>query len=82
MHGARDALEHGVKVAGATLFLVDGGVDTGPILAQVAVPVEDDDTEESLHERIKVGERGMLVATVGRMAREGWSVEGRRVRIG
>jgi phosphoribosylglycinamide formyltransferase-1 len=82
MHGARDALEHGVKLAGATLFLVDGGVDTGPILAQVAVPVADDDTEESLHERIKVGERRMLVDTVGRMAREGWSVEGRRVRIG
>ena len=82
MHGARDALEHGVKITGATLFLVDGGVDTGPILAQVAVPVEDDDTEESLHERIKVGERGMLVETLGRMAREGWSVEGRRVRIG
>jgi phosphoribosylglycinamide formyltransferase-1 len=82
MHGARDALEHGVKITGATLFLVDGGVDTGPILAQVAVPVEADDTEESLHERIKVGERGMLVETVGRMAREGWSVEGRRVRIG
>lgn len=82
MHGARDALDHGVKVAGATLFLVDAGVDTGPILAQVAVPVEDDDTEETLHERIKVGERAMLVDTVGRMAREGWSVEGRRVRIG
>ena len=82
MHGARDALEHGVKVAGATLFLVDGGVDTGPILAQVAVPVQDDDTEASLHERIKVGERGMLVDTVGRMARQGWSVDGRRVRIG
>jgi phosphoribosylglycinamide formyltransferase-1 len=82
MHGARDALDHGVKLAGATLFLVDGGVDTGPILAQVAVPVEDDDTEQSLHERIKVGEREMLVDTVGRMAREGWSVEGRRVRIG
>jgi phosphoribosylglycinamide formyltransferase-1 len=82
MHGARDALEHGVKLAGATLFLVDGGVDTGPILAQVAVPVADDDSEESLHERIKVGERRMLVDTVGRMAREGWSVEGRRVRIG
>jgi phosphoribosylglycinamide formyltransferase-1 len=82
MHGARDALEHGVKLAGATLFLVDGGVDTGPILAQVAVPVADDDTEESLHERIKVGEHRMLVDTVGRMAREGWSVEGRRVRIG
>ncbi|MGH3347359.1 MAG: phosphoribosylglycinamide formyltransferase [Nocardioides sp.] len=82
MHGPADALAYGVKVTGATLFLVDGGVDTGPILAQVAVPVEDDDTEETLHKRIKVGERAMLVDTVGRMAREGWSVEGRRVRIG
>ncbi|HEX6148401.1 phosphoribosylglycinamide formyltransferase [Nocardioides sp.] len=82
IHGAADALAYGVKVTGATLFLVDEGVDTGPILAQVAVPVEDDDTEETLHERIKVSERAMLVATVGRMAREGWSVEGRRVRIG
>ena len=82
MHGPADALAYGVKVTGATLFLVDGGVDTGPILAQVAVPVEDDDTMETLHERIKVHERAMLVDTVGRMAREGWSVDGRRVRIG
>jgi phosphoribosylglycinamide formyltransferase-1 len=64
------------------LFLVDNGVDTGPILAQVAVPVEDDDTVATLHERIKVHERAMLVDTVGRMACEGWSVDGRRVRIG
>ena len=82
MHGPADALAHGVKVTGATLFLVDRGVDTGPIVAQVAVPVEDDDDEASLHERIKVAERRMLVAAVGRMAREGWSVEGRRVRLG
>lgn len=82
MHGPRDALEYGVKVTGATLFVVDSGVDTGPIAAQVAVPVEDDDTVDSLHERIKVAERQMLVDTVGRMAREGWSVDGRRVRIG
>lgn len=82
MHGAADALGYGVKVTGATLFVVDGGVDTGPIVAQTAVPVEDDDTAETLHERIKVAERQMLVATVGRMAREGWSVDGRRVRIG
>ncbi|WP_241153730.1 phosphoribosylglycinamide formyltransferase [Nocardioides pantholopis] len=82
MHGAADALAYGVKVVGATLFVVDPGVDTGPIVAQAAVPVEDDDTVETLHERIKVAERTMLVATVGRLAREGFAVEGRRVRIG
>jgi phosphoribosylglycinamide formyltransferase-1 len=82
MNGAGDALAYGVKVAGATLFVVDAGVDTGPILAQAVVPVADDDTEESLHERIKVAERAMLVDTVGRMAREGFTVTGRRVRFG
>lgn len=82
MHGPRDALDYGVKVTGATLFVVDGGVDTGPIVAQATVPVEDDDDVDSLHERIKVAERAMLVDTVGRMAREGWTLEGRRVRIG
>ncbi len=82
MHGPADALEYGVKVTGATLFVVDGGVDTGPIVAQVPVPVEDTDDEVSLHERIKTAERAMLVESVGRMAREGWSVDGRRVRLG
>ena len=82
MHGAADALAYGVKVTGATLFVVDGGVDTGPIVAQTVVPVEDDDTVETLHERIKVAERAMLVESVGRLAREGWRVEGRHVRIG
>jgi len=82
MRGPAEALEYGVKVTGATLFVVDPGVDTGAIIAQVAVPVADDDTVESLHERIKVAERAMLVETVGRMAREGYVVEGRRVRIG
>lgn len=82
MHGAADALDYGVKVTGATLFIVDGGVDTGPIVAQATVPVDEDDTAETLHERIKVAERRMLVAAVGRMARQGWSVDGRRVRIG
>ena len=71
-----------MKVTGATLFVVDAGVDTGPIVAQTAVPVEDDDDVESLHERIKVAERAMLVETVGRMAREGFAVAGRKVRIG
>ena len=81
MHGARDALAYGVKVTGATLFMVDAGVDTGPIAGQVAVPVRDDDDEASLHERIKVEERAMLVDVVGRMAREGWTVTGRKVTI-
>jgi phosphoribosylglycinamide formyltransferase 1 len=81
MHGARDALAHGVKVTGATLFVVDAGVDTGPIAGQVVVPVHDDDDESSLHERIKVEERSMLVDVVGRMAREGWTVTGRKVTI-
>jgi phosphoribosylglycinamide formyltransferase-1 len=81
MHGPHDAIAHGVKVSGATLFVVDGGVDTGPIVAQVTVPVLDDDDETALHERIKVAERAMLVETVGRMAREGWHVQGRKVTI-
>ena len=82
MHGPRDALEHGVKVTGATLFVVDAGVDTGPIVAQVPVVVAEDDDVSSLHERIKTAERAMLVDAVGRIAREGIAVEGRRVRIG
>lgn len=83
MHGVRDALDYGVKMTGCTVFLVDEGVDQGPVVAQAAVPVRDDDDEETLHERIKVTERALLVATVGRMAREGWSVQGdRKVRIG
>jgi phosphoribosylglycinamide formyltransferase 1 len=60
-HGVRDALQHGVKVTGCTLHRVDAGVDTGPILAQRAVSVLAGDTEASLHERIKVAERAMLV---------------------
>lgn len=82
MHGPRDALEYGVKVTGATLFVVDGGVDTGPIVAQATVPVAEDDSVESLHERIKEAERAMLVESVGRIAREGLLVEGRKVRFG
>jgi phosphoribosylglycinamide formyltransferase-1 len=81
IHGPRDALAYGVKIAGATLFFVDAGVDTGPIIAQVAVPVLDDDTEETLTERIKVAERAQLVEFVGRLVREGWTIENRKVRI-
>jgi len=82
IHGPADALAYGVKLAGATLFLVDEGVDTGVILAQVAVPVKFDDDVESLTERIKVAERAQLVDAIGRMAREGWTVAGRRARFG
>lgn len=82
IHGPRDALAYGVKVAGATLFAVDAGVDTGAIVAQTVVPVLDDDTEETLTERIKVAERDQLVTWVGALAREGWWVDGRRVRLG
>ena len=78
MHGPRDALDYGVKIAGATLFVVDAGVDSGPILAQVAVPVLDDDTEDTLTERIKTAERAQLVEQVGLMARHGWTIQGRR----
>ena len=81
MHGPRDALAYGVKVSGCTLFVVDGGIDTGPIIAQAAVPVLDDDDENSLHERIKTVERQLLVDTIGTMARDGWTVTGRKVTI-
>ena len=76
MHGVRDALEHGVKLTGCTVFLVDAGTDTGPVIAQAAVPVLDDDDETTLHERVKVAERALLVETVGRMVRDGWAVDG------
>ncbi len=70
MQAPQDALDYGVKVTGATLFVVDDGVDTGPIIAQVPVPVLDDDDVETLHERIKVSERTMLVEWVGRLVHE------------
>jgi phosphoribosylglycinamide formyltransferase-1 len=82
MHGPAEALAYGVKVTGCTLFLVDEGVDTGPIVAQAPVAVAPDDTVESLHERIKVAERGLLVDSVGAMAREGFTINDRKVRIG
>jgi phosphoribosylglycinamide formyltransferase 1 len=81
MHAPHDALAYGVKVSGATLFAVDAGVDTGPIVAQTVVPVVEDDSEDSLHERIKSAERDMLVSYVGEMARRGFTIAGRRVTI-
>lgn len=81
MHGARDALDYGVKLSGCTVFIVDEGVDAGPIIAQAAVPVLDGDDVDALHERIKSVERTLLVATLGRMCRDGWTVQGRKVTI-
>lgn len=67
-HGVRDAMAHGVRVTGCTCHWVDAGVDTGAIIDQRAVRVEDDDTVETLHERIKVLERDMLVEVVRSLA--------------
>ncbi|WP_308113551.1 phosphoribosylglycinamide formyltransferase [Kineosporia corallincola] len=80
-HGVRDALAHGVKVTGCSVILIDAGVDSGPIIAQRATEVLDDDTEETLHERIKVIERELLVDVVERMTTGGWQVDGRRVLL-
>jgi phosphoribosylglycinamide formyltransferase 1 len=81
-HGVTDALAYGVKVTGCTVHLVDAGTDTGPILAQQSVPVLDGDDEETLHERIKVTERQLLVDVVAAIATGGMTLEGRKATIG
>ena len=83
--GARavaEALAYGVKVTGCTVHLVDAGTDTGPILAQQSVPVLDDDTEESLHERIKTVERQLLVDVLAALATGGVTWSERKAAIG
>ena len=75
-HAVREALAHGVKVTGCTLFTVDEGVDTGPILAQQAVDVHAGDSEESLHERIKVVERQMLIDVIKHLVEQQGIAEG------
>ncbi len=80
-HGVRDALAYGAKVTGCTVHFVDSGVDTGPIIAQGVVEVRDEDDEAALHERIKEVERQLLVDVVGRLARHGYRIEGRKVTI-
>lgn len=81
-HGVRDALAYGVKVTGCTVHLVDAGVDTGPILAQQSVEVRDGDNEETLHERIKVVERQLLVDVVAAIATRGVTVTERKAILG
>ncbi|MEU5423416.1 phosphoribosylglycinamide formyltransferase [Streptomyces sp. NPDC001407] len=80
-HGVRDALAYGAKVTGCTVHFVDDGVDTGPVIAQGVVEVRDEDDESALHERIKEVERALLVDVVGRLAHNGYRIEGRKVRI-
>ncbi|MGC7095830.1 phosphoribosylglycinamide formyltransferase [Amycolatopsis lurida] len=79
MHAVADALAAGVKVTGSTVHFVDAGMDTGPIIAQEAVVVEDTDTEDRLHERIKSVERRLLVDVVAKLCRAGCTVDGRKV---
>jgi phosphoribosylglycinamide formyltransferase 1 len=81
-HAVRDALAAGVTETGCTVHVVDAGIDTGPVLAQTAVPVAPGDIEETLHERIKTVERVLLVEYVGRAAREGLVVEESGAHLG
>lgn len=74
-HAVRDALTAGATVTGATVHVVDEGVDTGPIIRQVEVAIEPADTEETLHERIKVVERDLIVATVTAIAQSQVNLE-------
>jgi phosphoribosylglycinamide formyltransferase 1 len=81
LHPQRQALQHGVKVAGATVHLVDEGTDTGPIVLQAAVPVLEGDTEESLAARILVEEHRLFPEAIRLYAEGRLEVVGRRVRI-
>ena len=82
VHAVPAALAYGVKLTGCTVHLVDAGTDTGPILAQQAVPVFDDDDEATLHERIKVVERRLLVDVLEALATRGVTWAGGKVTIG
>jgi len=82
VNAIRQALEYGVKVTGVTVHFVDGGVDTGPIIAQEALAVEENDTEETLAERIHRIEHRLLPEVVRKIAEGRVRLEGRRVRVG
>ena len=81
MHGVRDALAYGVKITGVSVFLVDEGVDTGPVVAQEAVDVRDDDDWDSLEVRIHAAEHRQLPAAVRALIEGRLRVDGRRVRV-
>jgi phosphoribosylglycinamide formyltransferase 1 len=74
----RQALEHGVKVSGVTVHLVDGGLDSGPIVLQRTVPVRDEDTRDTLTARILVEEHRSYPEAVQLVLNGGWQVDGRR----
>ncbi len=78
----RQALEHGVKISGATVHLVTGELDGGPIVAQAAVPVRDDDTPDTLAARILIEEHRLYPLAVRTLLRGGWRIEGRRFIAG
>jgi phosphoribosylglycinamide formyltransferase-1 len=81
-HAVAEALAYGVKITGCSVHLVDAGTDTGPILAQQAVPILDDDDEATLHERIKVVERRLLVDVLEALATRGVTWTGRKATLG
>ncbi|MDD5382376.1 MAG: phosphoribosylglycinamide formyltransferase [Candidatus Margulisbacteria bacterium] len=81
LHGQKQALEHGVKIAGATVHFVDDGCDTGPIIAQVAIPVFENDTEETLSARILEQEHKIYPLAVKLFAEGRLKIEGRRVKV-
>lgn len=81
-HAVADSLAYGVRVTGCTVHLVDAGMDTGPILAQEGVEVFDGDDEATLHERIKVVERRLLVDVLAAMAQRGVTWTGRKATLG
>ena len=78
LHAQRQALAHGVKVSGATVHLVDAELDAGPIVLQAAVPVRDDDTEETLAARILVEEHRLYPAAIQVVLDGAWRIDGRR----
>ncbi|MGV9800742.1 phosphoribosylglycinamide formyltransferase [Mycobacterium sp. NPDC003449] len=80
-HAVPEAMAYGVRITGCTVHLVDAGMDTGPILAQQPVAIHDDDTEETLHERIKVVERRLLVDVLAALATRGVTWTGRKATI-
>lgn len=81
LHVQKAALDHGVKIAGATVHFVDEGCDTGPIIIQAAVPVLEDDTEEALSARILEQEHQIYPEAIKLFAEGKLKIEGRRVRI-
>ncbi len=80
-HAVRDALAYGARVTGTTVHLVDADVDTGPVVAQRAIPIRAHDTEDSLHERIKTVERDLLIRTAHDIITHGFTQSGRKVTL-